>query len=110
MKYHIVPAISPHPPGQDICGNNIVKATTTVIPYLEQIQKLYFHFTYTLYRHAYNIDIHDLHGMVVKAVIELPMKDHPDQEGIQLVTNIKAVSVNPVQQDYLVVQFQKFVT
>ncbi|OWF44225.1 translation initiation factor eIF-2B subunit epsilon-like [Mizuhopecten yessoensis] len=40
-------------------------------------------------KHAYNIDIHDLHGMVVKAVVDLGMKENPDEKGIQLLTNIK---------------------
>ncbi|XP_069129392.1 translation initiation factor eIF2B subunit epsilon-like [Argopecten irradians] len=42
-------------------------------------------------KHAYNIDIHDLHGMVVKSVIDLAMRDNPDQNGNQLLTSIKTL-------------------
>lgn len=44
-----------------------------------------------VYRHAYNIDIKDLHGMVVKAVIDLPIQDNPNQEGTTLLTSIRKV-------------------
>ena len=43
------------------------------------------------FRHSYNINIRDLYGLIVKAIIELPMRDESSQEGQQLLTEMKKV-------------------
>lgn len=40
-------------------------------------------------KHACNIAIKDLHGMVLKSLIDIPVTDNPDLEGQQLIVPIK---------------------
>jgi hypothetical protein len=48
-------------------------------------------FSCLLFRHACNIAIKDLHGMVLKSLIDIPVTENPDLEGQQLLVPIKKV-------------------
>lgn len=62
--------------------------------YFKLLNKLYFLPKYLFFRHTYNIAIRDLYGMVMKGLIEIPLRDSQDMDPGAQLANVKKVIKN----------------